>query len=68
MGWQSLEMDAVAPGTAEAHEIVGQRCWCATAGCCYATAPLVGDGTQMYGTFPGGHVEDGESPIKALAQ
>jgi 8-oxo-dGTP diphosphatase len=42
------------------------RCWCATAECCCATAPLVGDGTQMYGT--GGHVEDRESPIKALAR
>lgn len=67
VGWQSLEMDAVAPGTAEAHEIVA--------------ALLVRDGRVLLchrsagrrwypdvWDFPGGHVEDGESPIKALAR
>ena len=44
------------------------RCWCATAECCCATGPLVGDGTQMYGTFPVGTRRGGESPIKALAR
>jgi 8-oxo-dGTP diphosphatase len=67
VGWQSLEMDAVAPGEAEAHEIVA--------------ALLVRDGRVLLchrsagrrwypdvWDFPGGHVEGGESPIKALAR
>ena len=65
--WQSLVMDARAPGTPEAHQIVA--------------ALLVRDGRVLLchrsagrrwypdvWDFPGGHVEDGESPIKALAR
>src|SRR4030095_13751850 len=66
-GGQSLEMDAAAPGTAEAHEIVA--------------ALLVRNGRELLchrppgrrwypdvWDFPGGHVEGRESPIKALAR
>jgi 8-oxo-dGTP diphosphatase len=66
-GWQSLEMDAAAPGTAEAHDIVAALL--VRNGrvlLCHRSA-----GRRWYPDvwdLPGGHVEDEEPPIEALAR